>query len=89
MTAALASSATLTITAKGQVTLRREVLDHLGVRPGDKVEIDLMPEGEVKVRRQPDSSWSELAGMFKGEFPPLTIEEMNQIIADGWAGKIK
>jgi len=27
--------------------------------------------------------------MFKGRFPPLTIEEMNEIIADGWAGKIK
>ena len=33
---------TLTVTAKGQITLRREVLEHLGVRPGDKIDVDLL-----------------------------------------------
>ncbi|CBS89324.1 protein of unknown function (plasmid) [Azospirillum lipoferum 4B] len=28
----------LTVTAKGQVTLRQAVLDHLGVKPGERVE---------------------------------------------------
>ena len=32
----------LSITAKGQVTLRKEVLQHLGLRPGDKVAVDLV-----------------------------------------------
>ena len=27
---------TLTVTAKGQVTLRKDLLEHLGVRPGRK-----------------------------------------------------
>ena len=31
---------TLTVTAKGQVTLRKELLKHLGVRPGEKIVID-------------------------------------------------
>jgi len=26
----------LTVTAKGQVTLRKDVLEHLGVHPGEK-----------------------------------------------------
>ncbi len=26
----------LTVTARGQVTLRKEVLNHLGLKPGDK-----------------------------------------------------
>ncbi|MGO7565492.1 AbrB/MazE/SpoVT family DNA-binding domain-containing protein, partial [Rhizobium johnstonii] len=34
--------ATLTLTAKGQVTLKKEVLQHLGVRPGDKIYVDLL-----------------------------------------------
>jgi antitoxin PrlF len=42
--------ATLTVTAKGQVTLRREVLEHLGVVPGDKIIIDLLPSGRAEVR---------------------------------------
>ena len=32
----------LTVTAKGQVTLRKDVLEHLGVRPGDNVAL-VMP----------------------------------------------
>jgi hypothetical protein len=28
---------TLTVTAKGQVTLRKDVLEHLGVHPGEKI----------------------------------------------------
>ncbi len=30
---------TLTVTAKGQVTLRKDLLQHLGVEPGQKIEI--------------------------------------------------
>ena len=29
--------ATLTVTARGQVTFRKEVLQHLGIRPGEKL----------------------------------------------------
>ncbi|MGO8127030.1 AbrB/MazE/SpoVT family DNA-binding domain-containing protein, partial [Rhizobium ruizarguesonis] len=41
--------ATLTVTAKGQVTLKKEVLQHLGVRPGDKIYVDLLPGGKLEV----------------------------------------
>ena len=36
--------ATLTVTSRGQVTFRKEVLQHLGVKPGDKIELQLLPE---------------------------------------------
>lgn len=39
----------LTVTAKGQVTLRQAVLDHLDVRPGDKVGVSLLPDGRVEL----------------------------------------
>jgi bifunctional DNA-binding transcriptional regulator/antitoxin component of YhaV-PrlF toxin-antitoxin module len=37
----------LTITAKGQVTLRKSVLEHLGVEPGEKVSVSLLPGARV------------------------------------------
>ncbi len=39
----------LTVTAKGQVTLRQAVLDHLGVKPGDRVGVSLLPDGRVEL----------------------------------------
>jgi bifunctional DNA-binding transcriptional regulator/antitoxin component of YhaV-PrlF toxin-antitoxin module len=40
----------LTVTAKGQVTLRRSVLEHLGVGPGQKLGVALLPGGRVELR---------------------------------------
>jgi len=34
----------LKVTAKGQVTLKKEVLDHLGIKPGDEIDVDLRPK---------------------------------------------
>lgn len=81
--------ATLTVTAKGQVTLRKELLRHLGVEPGGKIELDVLPEGKLEVRAaRPRRPISEVFGRFKREGGPhLTIEEMNEVIADAWAGK--
>ena len=39
----------LTITAKHQVTLPQAVLDHLGVKPGDKVSVALTGDGRVEL----------------------------------------
>ena len=40
----------LTVTGKGQVTLRKELLQHLGVQPGDKIAVEILPEGRIEVR---------------------------------------
>jgi hypothetical protein len=39
----------LTVTTKGQVTLRRGVLDHLGVKAGERVRVSLLPDGRVEL----------------------------------------
>lgn len=36
--------AMLTVTARGQVTQRKEVLQHLRIEPGDKIELNLLPD---------------------------------------------
>jgi AbrB family looped-hinge helix DNA binding protein len=38
---------TLTVTARGQVTIRKEVLQHLGIQPGEKIELYLLPDGRA------------------------------------------
>ena len=41
----------LTVTSKGQVTLRKEVLAHLGLKPGDKVAVGLLPDGKAELSK--------------------------------------
>jgi bifunctional DNA-binding transcriptional regulator/antitoxin component of YhaV-PrlF toxin-antitoxin module len=80
---------TLTITAKGQVTFRRDVLNHLGVRPGDKVSVEMLPDGRIEVKAaRPKGLISDAFGFFKRKHgPSLSIEEINALAAEGWAGK--
>jgi AbrB family looped-hinge helix DNA binding protein len=79
---------TLTVTAKGQVTLKKELLKHLGVQPGEKIEIDVLPDGELSIRAaRRKGTWADIYGMLAGETDKVaTIEEMNEAIRKGWAG---
>lgn len=85
----LGAMSKLTITSKGQVTLRKEVLAHLGVKAGDEVEVEFLPDGRIEVHKaRPKGDISRIFGALRNpDGPKLTIEEMNDIIADGWAGK--
>ena len=42
--------ATLTVTAKGQITLKQDLLRHLNAAPGQKVEIEKLPDGRLMVQ---------------------------------------
>ncbi len=80
---------TLTVTAKGQVTLRKDVLKHLGVRPGERISVELLPGGRVEAKAErPKGRISDVFDFFKRkDGPSLSIEEIDDIAADGWAGK--
>jgi bifunctional DNA-binding transcriptional regulator/antitoxin component of YhaV-PrlF toxin-antitoxin module len=79
----------LTVTAKGQITLRKDLLKHLGVQPGEKIAVDKLPGGRIEVKAtRPTGKISEAFGFLKRKGGPrLSIEEINRIAADGWAGK--
>jgi len=82
---------TLTVTAKGQVTLRKDVLEHLGVQPGEKVSVEKLPDGRIEVKAAgPTGKISDAFGYLKTKRKgrSLSIEGMNRIIARGWAGKL-
>ena len=78
---------TLTITTKGQITLKRDLLEHLGVGPGEKIEADKLPDGRIVVRAAaPNGTISDFIGcLSQKKGPKLTLDEMNTIAAQGWA----
>jgi antitoxin PrlF len=77
----------LTVTAKGQVTLKQDLLKHLGVSPGEKIEADKLPDGRIVVRAAAqDGTIADFIGcLSQPGGRKLTIDEMNEIAAQGWA----
>jgi bifunctional DNA-binding transcriptional regulator/antitoxin component of YhaV-PrlF toxin-antitoxin module len=80
---------TLTVTAKGQVTLRKDLLAHLGVRPGDRISVEKLPDGRVQVSAaRPRGRITDVFNALKRPGTRrLSIDEIKQIAAEGWAGK--
>jgi AbrB family looped-hinge helix DNA binding protein len=80
---------TLKITSKGQVTFKKEVLDQLGVRPGDRITVELVSPGRLEVRpAKSGASLKQFVGCLKKPGTrPLSIEAINRIARKGWAGK--
>ncbi|HTW79927.1 MAG TPA: hypothetical protein VME23_10330 [Terracidiphilus sp.] len=75
---------TLKLTSRGQVTLRKEVLRHFGVKPGDKIELQLLPGGKGVVQAErKKGNIKDVFGILAGKTDvKLTIEEMNEAIGD-------
>ena len=80
---------TLRVTAKGQVTLRKELLRHLGVAPGDKVAFDLLPDGRAELRAvKPEGAIRTFIGSLQRPgTKALSIDEISEAAAQGWAGR--
>ena len=82
---------TLILTESGQVTFAADALQHLGICPGEQIDFEKLPGGELLLRRAPCSrtgSIKDFIGLLAGSTDKvLSIEEMNEIAAAGWAGK--
>lgn len=80
---------TLRVTADGRITFNREVLRHLGIKPGDSIELDLLPDGRGMLRAaQQNGAIDQFVGVLAGRSGKVaTIEEMNEAITEAWAGK--
>jgi bifunctional DNA-binding transcriptional regulator/antitoxin component of YhaV-PrlF toxin-antitoxin module len=80
---------TLTVTARGQITFRKDVLRHLGIKPGEKIELDLLPDGRglLRAARQ-TKTIADFVGLLAGKTTRVaTIEDINEAAAQGWADK--
>lgn len=80
---------TLTVTAKGQITLKQELLRHMNVAPGQKVEVGTLPDGRITIGAPAKKcSIETFSGSLAREGGPrLTIEQIKKITEGAWAGK--
>lgn len=64
------------VTSKRQVTFPAKVLDELGVKPGDQIELQESPDGYLlKPRRIDYSKLGTLRHLVKPGAPPLDIRK--------------
>lgn len=82
--------ASLVVTVKGQITLKRYLLQHLGIQPGERLDFEKLPVGEVRIRAaKPGGTIDGFLGLLAGNTTKVaTIEEMNEAAAAGWTGKL-
>ena len=81
--------ATLTVTARGQVTFRKDVLQHLGIEPGEKIELDKLPDGRVALKAaRPCGKIDGFLGLLANKTRKVaTLDEINEAAAAGWSRK--
>ena len=79
---------TLTVTARGQVTFRKDVLRHLGVKPGkDRIGVAPRWPGHLESGQAPGNRRRLHRRSCRKSTKVATIEEMNEAVAEGWAGR--
>jgi antitoxin PrlF len=72
---------TATITSKGQVTIPKDVRSRLGIGAGDRVEFVEIQDGVFQIVAATQDVQA-LKGIVAKPEKPVTIEEMNQAIAE-------
>lgn len=79
----------LTVTAKGQLTLRKALLQHLGVQAGEKVEVAVLPGGKIELQAlRKTGSIADVYGLLHGKTrKQATLAEIDAAAAAGWAGQ--
>lgn len=77
----------LTVTAKGQITLRRELLQFMGIAPGQQIEVDKLANGVLALHAKTPQGLEAFAGCLPPPDKALSVDDMNAVIANGWAGQ--
>jgi len=75
-----------TLTSKGQITVPKEIRDALGVSPGDKLVFRRTESGQIVVEAG-TIDFRSLAGMLRPKKRGATLEQIEEAIREGWAGK--
>lgn len=82
----------LTLTSRGQLTLNMSLQQHLGVRPGDQIEVAVMPNGRLEISAFPKRTRGGLEAFF-GSLENehnihASLDEIKEAIEMGWAGQV-
>ena len=83
------ASANLKVTSKGQLTLRKDLLRHLGIGPGERLEVEALPGGRLVLQAtRPHGSIDGFVGRLAGRSNrTASLEELNSAAQAGWAGE--
>ena len=78
----------LVINSKGQITLPEDMLEHLGLQPGEKVIARKLSNGRVEIRAAHRmGAITDVFGILKRDGRrSSSIERIDKIAARGWAG---
>ena len=86
--AASSFSRSLTVTRKGQVTLRKELLAHLGIQPGQRIDVEVLPGGRLELHaEQATGTIGGFIGLLADRSSHrASLDALNEATAAGWAG---
>ncbi len=76
-----------TLSSKNQVTIPKQVREHLNLKPGDRFKFFLQPDGVVVIL--PKIRTASLKGSLPKRKRPISIEEMNSAIQVGATEKFR
>ena len=80
------AAASLTVTRKGQLTLRKELLEHLCIKPGQRVDVDVLPGGRLELHAErATGDINSFIGLLAGRTThKASLDELNAAAAEGW-----
>lgn len=83
------AAASLTVTSNGQLTLRKELFQHLHIQPGQRVDVEVLPDGRLELHAErATAEISGFIGLLAGRTSKTaSLEELTEAAAAGWAAQ--
>jgi bifunctional DNA-binding transcriptional regulator/antitoxin component of YhaV-PrlF toxin-antitoxin module len=83
------AAASLTVTSKGHLTLRKELLQALRIQPGQRVDVEVLPGGRLELHAErATADMSGFISLLAGRTgKTASLEELNEAAAAGWAAQ--
>jgi AbrB family looped-hinge helix DNA binding protein len=76
---------TATLTSKGQITLPKEVREHLHLAEGDRVEFVIQPQGDVQIQPLKGSVQKLFGMLHRPGMRATSLEQMDQALLEALA----
>lgn len=74
-----------TVTSKGQITLPKEVREHLHIAEGDRVDLQLEKDGSVRLTLVSGSVRDLYGCLRRPDVPPASLEELEEALLESLA----
>ncbi len=75
--------ATATLTSKGQTTIPKEIRERLALKPGDRIDFIVLPDGSVRLVPM-NLPIASLKGMLGRPARRLPGKKLDEAIREGW-----